>query len=260
MNVLTANKTIAQLLHYTSPMKKLLLLAAVMFGFTVVTASAQPGQPPGPSWDGAMIKIFGDHTGFSGTMEMEMPGPAGQPMTMRGKIAQLDGKARTEMDMSAMQGGLPPQAVARMKQMGMSKMISITIPSQSLVYLVYPDMRAYVAMSTQQTNTPVSEYKTDVTKLGEETVSGHDCTKNKMVVTGPDGTPHEFTVWIATDMDKFPIKVQVALPDGNSMVMNFKDVKLEKPDASLFDPPAGFTKYDNMRDLMMSRMRGAPPQ
>jgi hypothetical protein len=238
-----------------------LILAAVMFGFTVATASAQPGPPPGPNWDGAMVKIFGDLTGFSGTMELQMPLPSGQPMTMLGKIAQLDGKARFEMDMSAMQGGnLPPQAVAQMKQMGMSKMISITIPSQSLVYLVYPDMRAYVSMPTHQTNTPASDYKTDVTKLGEETVNGHDCTKNKMVVTGPDGATHESTVWIATDLEKFPIKVQLTLPDGKSMVMLFKDVKLEKPDATLFDPPAGFTKYDNVMNLMMSRMRGAPPQ
>ena len=208
-----------------------------------------------------MTKIFGDHTGFSGTMEIQMPLPSGQPMTMLGKIEQLDGKARFEMDMSAMQGAtLPPQAIAQMKQMGMSKMISITVPSQSLVYLVYPDMRAYVAMPTHQSNTPASDYKLDVTKLGEENVNGHDCIKNKMVVTGPDGTTHESTVWIASDMDKFPIKVQLAMPDGQSMVMNFKDVKMEKPDASLFDPPAGFTKYDTMMNLMMSRMRGAPPQ
>jgi hypothetical protein len=44
------------------------------------------------------------------------------------------------------------------------------------------------------------------------------------------------------------------------MVLLFNDVKLEKPDAALFDPPADFTKYDSMMSLMMSRVRGAPPQ
>ena len=44
------------------------------------------------------------------------------------------------------------------------------------------------------------------------------------------------------------------------MVMLYKDVKLEKPDASQFDIPADFTKYDSMMSLMMSRAKGMRPQ
>ena len=42
--------------------------------------------------------------------------------------------------------------------------------------------------------------------------------------------------------------------------MLFKDVKLDRPDAAQFDPPAGFKKYDNtmalMQQEMMKRMGG----
>jgi hypothetical protein len=115
-------------------------------------------------------------------------------------------------------------------------------------------------MPIREKNVPVSEYKAEVTKLGEEAVNGHDCVKNKVVVTGPDGTTHESTVWNATDLKQFPVKVQINSQKANNMVMLFTDVKFEKPDQALFDPPTDFTKYDNMMNLMMSRARGAPPQ
>jgi hypothetical protein len=238
-----------------------LLLASVLAGFTVVTAPAQPGPPPGPSWDGAMAKLFGDNPGFTATMEYHLTTPSGREMTMQGKIAHLEGKARFEMDMSSMQGAnMPPQAAARMKQMGMSKVFSITRRDLNLIYMVYPDMKAYVEMPMRETNAPVSDYKADVTKVGEESINGHDCIKNKVVVTCPDGTTRESTIWNATDLNKFPIKMQLASKEGRNMVLIFNDVKLEKPDAALFDPPTDFTKYDNMMNLMMSRIHGAPPQ
>jgi len=242
--------------------KHLLLLASVVAGLTVVTARAQPGPPTGPSWDGAMAKLFGDHHGFTATMEFHLPGRNGQEMTMQGKLAFLEGKARSEMDMSSMLGGnMPPQAAARMKQMGMSRMISITRRDQNLIYMIYPDMKAYAEMPIPGTNTPASDYKAEVTKLGEENVGGHDCVKNKVVATSPDGSTHEFTVWNAADLKQFPVKIQIATKEGKDMVMVFNDVKLEKPDAALFDPPTDFTKYDSMMSLMMSRARGgAPPQ
>ncbi|HEV7928356.1 MAG TPA: DUF4412 domain-containing protein [Verrucomicrobiae bacterium] len=246
--------------------KHFLLLASVMAGFTVFTASAQQqgpgGPPPGPSWDGALAKLFGDNGGFTATMEFHFNRASGQEMTMPGKMAHLEGKARFEMDLTKMQGGrIPPQALERMKQMGMDKMFSITRRDQNLVYIVYPDMKAYTEMPIPEKNVPVSDYKSDITKLGGDTVGSYDCTKNKVVVTGPDGVTHEFTVWTATDLKGFPVKIQFKTKEGNDMTMQFSDVKLEKPDAALFEPPTDCTKYDNMMSLMMSRARGgAPPQ
>jgi hypothetical protein len=165
------------------------------------------------------------------------------------------------MDMSKIQGGhMPPQAAAQMKQMGMSKMTSISRGDKKLTYLIYPDMKAYMENATKEASAAPTDYKAEVTKLGEETIDGHDCIKNKVVVTGPDGVAHESTVWNASDLKQFPVKIQTSSERGMAMVMLFKDVKLDKPDAAQFELPADCTKYDNMMSLMMSRMKGAPPQ
>jgi len=241
--------------------KHFTILGSVIFGLTVVTARAQPRPPPTPSFDGAMGKLFGENSGFSATMEFHSTGPSGGEITISAKIAHAEGKARMEMDMSAMHGSqIPPQAAARMKQMGMSKLTMIIRRDKGLSYMVYPDMKAYVETATHEKYAAASEYKAEVTKLGQEAIDGHDCVKNKVVVTDPDGPTHESTVWNATDLKEFPVKIQTTAANGNAMVLLFQDVKLGAPDDTQFDPPPDFKKYDDMMSLMMSRARGAPPQ
>jgi hypothetical protein len=241
--------------------KHFVVLASIMAGFIVVTAGAQPGPPPRPSFDGAMAKLFGDNTGFSATLEFHCTQSSGDEMIMPGKVAYSVDKSRFEMDMTKMQGGhLPPQAAAQMKQMGMARMTMISRGDKKLSYVVYPDMKAYVVNATQEASAAPSEYKAETTKLGEETIDGHDCIKNKVVVTGPDGVKHESTVWNASDLKLFPLKIQSTGDKGMAVVMLFKDVKLEKPDDAQFDLPGDFTKYDDVMTLMMSRIKAAQQQ
>jgi hypothetical protein len=238
--------------------RHLIPLASVILGLAALSMSAQPGPPRTPSFDGAMGKLFGDNASFSATMEFSSTGQTGGDMTVSAKIAHAEGKAHIEMDMSNVQGGhIPPQAAARMKQMGMSKMTMIIRRDKGLTYTVYPDMKAYTETASNEKYAPVSDYKSDTTKLGQETIDGHDCVKNKVVVTDPDGRTHESTVWNATDLKDFPVQIQTTAENGSVMVLIFNNVKLDKPDDSQFDPPSDFKKYDNMMSLMMSRAKGA---
>jgi len=104
-----------------------------------------------------------------------------------------------------------------------------------------------------------------VTELGKESVAGHACVKNKVIVTDNAGKATEFTVWNASDLKKFPVQI-VSVQNDNTMTMIFKDVQLSPPDASQFDPPPGYRKYDSVQALMQTEMmkhmgggRGVPP-
>jgi len=248
-------KSQSQFLRIFLPVATAALLGAAL------PSLAQPGRgpmgagPSGPNFDAAMTKLFGEHQSFSATLQLQTDGGQGRQVTMTGKFACLEGKTRFEMDMASMQGAnMQPQALARMKQMGLDKIVAVAWPEKKVNYMLYPGMSAYVEMPLQNAGaTPkASDYKVDVTEQGSDTVDGHPCTKNKVVVTGPDGATHESTVWNATDLDKFPVKIETG-EGGQKMTMLFKDVKLDKPDASLFEPPTDYKKYDNMMQLMMSR-------
>ena len=76
--------------------------------------------------------------------------------------------------------------------------------------------------------------------------------KNKVIVTDDQGTNHEYTVWNATDLKKFPLKI-VTAEEGMNMTMSFKNVKLDKPKAD-FNAPSDYKKYDNIMSLMQQEM------
>jgi hypothetical protein len=85
------------------------------------------------------------------------------------------------------------------------------------------------------------------------------------VITDGKQAKYEATVWNAKDLKNFPVKIQHT-QEGVESTLYFKDVKLAKPDASLFEPPAKYKKYSNMQELMqqeiMKRMGipgGMPP-
>ena len=133
--------------------------------------------------------------------------------------------------------------------MGMNTMIAISCPQSKANYFVYPGMKAYVRRPILAA---APDYTLNVTQMGDENIQGQNCVKNKVVATGPDGIPHESTVWNATDMNKFPIKIET-VQDGATLVMLFRDLKLDAPDAALFDPPADYKQYPNFMSLMTSR-------
>jgi hypothetical protein len=195
---------------------------------------------------------------------MQTSGGGAEAMTMPGKIFFDQGKSRFEMDLSQLKGAkMPPEAAAQIKSMGLDKTIMISRPDKKVGYQIYPGMQAYVEspLPEQEGASPSSDFKVEVTEIGKESVDGHPCIKNKTVVTDKEGVKHESMVWNATDLKKFPIKIEHT-EDNTQVTMLFRDVNLSKPAADLFDPPADATKYDNMQammqQVMMKRFGGAP--
>jgi hypothetical protein len=221
-----------------------------------LAAFAQPGMPRGPQFNGAMDRLFGDNQSFSATLETQMTDAPGGTMTMPGKLMFDSGKSRFELDMTQTKGGqMPPDAAAQMKAMGMDRMVMIGRPDKKVAYMVYPGMQSYVenALSDSETTTAPGDFKVTATELGKETVDGHPCVKNKVIVTDKNGTARESTVWNATDLQNFPVKIQTT-EQGREMIMHFKDITITTPGASLFEPPSGYTKYDSMPAMIQAVM------
>jgi hypothetical protein len=237
--------------------KNLWLLTITILSLALTPVFAQFGRTPsGPDFAGPTAKLFGEQSTFTATLEFQSAQSSGEAITMPGKIVFDSGKSRFEMNMSEAKGmKMPPSAVAQLKSMGMDTMCSISRPDLKLNYIIYPGLHSYVAKfpAAAVASAAGTDYKITTTELGKETVEGHDCIKNKVVVTDKAGTPHESTVWNATDLNKFPVKITTT-ENGQSSTMLFKNISFEKPDAGSFEPPADFTKYDNMQVMMQTEM------
>lgn len=236
--------------------KYFLILSLAISSLGIFPAQAQFGGAPSvPQFGNGMEKLFGDNQTFSATLEMQMNN-SGSPMTMAGKMSFDNGSSRTEMNMADMKsGGIPPDAVAQMKSMGLDRMVTISQAGKKVVYVVYPNAQSYAEMTTPESATTVTNENpgVEITKLGDETVDGHPCVKNKAIVTDKQGDKHEFTVWNATDLKNFPIKIEMN-EQGNAITQSFKNISFSKPDASLFNPPTGYTKYDSIQEMMQAVM------
>lgn len=245
--------------------RSVLALAAMMLAGEL-TAHAQRSAPTagamspvsrGPNFNGSMAKLFGDNLAFTANLEVATKGEGtNSPMTMPGKIAFLDGKTRFEISLDKVKGGkLHPQTSAQFKALGMDVVISITRPDKKITLQVYPGLRAYIETPTYDPadDKASSDFKIETTEIGKETFDSHPCVRNKAVVTDPDGAKHEAYLWNATDLNNFPIKIQQSEKDVG-VTMLFKEVSLTKPESSLFDPPSGFTKYNDMPAMMQDKV------
>jgi Domain of unknown function (DUF4412) len=232
----------------------ILTLAIFAVGLSPVYSQFGP-MAGGAQLGGGMDKLFGDNKSFSATLEVQTKDQSGTAMTFPGKLTFDAGNSRFEMNMAEMKGGsFPPSALTQMKSMGLDRMVSISLSDKKSVFVIYPNVQSYVEMTSDPAAAATNNDTTiETTKLGEETVAGHPCVKNKEVVTDKQGGKQEFTVWNATDLKNFPIQIQMTV-QGNPITLSYSDLNFSKPDASLFAPPTGFTRYDNMQTMMQTVM------
>lgn len=245
-------------------LNRLSLIATLVFSGSLLHAQ-MPGGGSGPM-STAMLKLFGKNTNFTARAEVRMLDKSRkETMSATLPMAMLGGKMRTEIDMAQMKGAmLSPQVVAQMKQMGADKTISVVRPDKQATYLVYPSLKAYVEMPLSEADKKAmtKEPKMTQTPLGKETIDGHPCVKNKVVIKDDKGLAQEATVWNATDLKDFAIQIETKESDA-TVVMKFKDVQFTKPDVKLFEMPAGYTKYEGMQQLqqvMMQKMMETMPK
>jgi outer membrane lipoprotein-sorting protein len=206
----------------------------------------------GPTIGSPSDKLFGSNVSYSATMEVQTPKE--RPVVTRVFVDQ--GKVRHELDMAGhLASQLPPGVAAQMHNSGLGKQILLWLPEENGYYQIQPGTRGYLEMPMPAGKSLAeADYKLETTELGKEAVNGQACAKTKAVVTDPQNRKREFVVWFATDLNNFPIKIQTTTALGESQTTLYRDVKLAKPDAKLFELPAGYRKYSDIGAMMQDIM------
>lgn len=244
------------------PMKKRLFpLATLVLCVVLPTIHAQPGpraagtvnaMPHGPDFAGPAGSLFSGNPSFTAYLEtLSTNSAGGGPVIFDGKIAVSGAESRFEIDMTKTASARAnPQHAANLVKMGLDKIIVISRPDLKISDVVYPGFNAYAEMPpARATEASPGGFKTDITRLGGETLDGHPCVKNKVVVTDDKGNARTFTVWNAADLKNFPIKIEQT-DNGVVATMTFTDVKFGNVEAGQFEPPADATKYTSIGALM----------
>jgi hypothetical protein len=244
------------------------LAACLMFGWLAVSAFAQ-GSAGGPNQSESMIPRLSDVLGkgkaFSAKAHMTMTDGTGKEVFVTdSNYAYLDGNVRSESDLSNIspRGSSPAQAAAQKQTGRYFAFVLITIPDRHLIYTLMPAVKAYFEGPFPQTpdQTGTEPPKVERTEIGTETIDGHPCAKCKMVVTWANGSSGTMMVWEATDLDHYPVQTQVGTGTARVITTTFHDIDRTKPDPSLFEVPAGYTRYNNMQEIMTNRVGNTPSE
>ncbi len=247
-------------LGHRSDMRKILL---PLFSILICAPPAF-AQVGGGGQNSGMDELFRANPIFSATMQTVINGPQGV-MNVTSKMTYDHGNSRSEMNMANVSGpNLPPNAAAQMKALGMDVVVTISTTAKTNIVTVYPNLKAYISTTLPPSAVSTAKPDVQVTKLGNDTVAGHPCVKNKIIVT-EDGQPHEFTAWNATDLNNFPVQIAIA-EQGMSATMTYQNVSFGSVSASEFHAPAGYKSYNSIPELMQAAMAsrsggaGAPPK
>ena len=237
-------------------MRILRLFALLLgLGLTVSTNAQFPGGNQS-TLNAAMLKLFSDFSNFVSKADLELREKGTAPTTMTVDLAMLAGKVRMDLDMANLKSSqFPAQALATFKAAGLDKLATIARPDRRMSMVIYPAAKSYVEipMSKEEAADINRKFTVAKTKLGQESVGGRSCEKNKVILTSDTGEKHEALVWYAADPKNFPVKVEME-QGSSTVVMLHRDVKLTKPEAKQFEAPTGFTKHASMEALMQGAM------
>lgn len=186
--------------------RRLLFVLALAAPLALAQApqASQASQSPFPERD------------FSATMIMS---GGAIPQEMTSKIYRSGQKTR--VDLSA-----PPGAY------------SLTLLDQHATYMVMsPSMCMQMPIGARADRDPMAaQGAVQRQTVGADTVDGHACTVEQITVTPATGAPITMKAWEAKDMGGFPLRIELPTPQG-PMRVEYKDITLATPDASLFAAP-----------------------
>ena len=217
-----------------------------------VAARAQLDGPGSPGVSASLIRLFGTNLAFTAQLEYQLLNRSNQEIVnLPMSFARLDNRIRVEVDLARMRNQEHPDALAQVKPLGMDQLVTILRPDQRATFQVFPRLQAFVKLPMPPTESEafLKPAKMERTPIGQEKMQGYACVKYRVTALDQQGKRHEATVWNAAELRDFP--VCVATQEGaDTVIMRFQQVQFVRPEATKFEPPAGYTECADMKALM----------
>jgi hypothetical protein len=135
---------------------------------------------------------------------------------------------------------------------------TLYVPSTSRVYnlTTYPDhSHQCVVMKPEQAKMLPSPLEllqgsnVSRTDVGTETVEGHPCKVENVIVTRNDGKKIESKVWEAQDLQGIPVKIESHVGDI-TLSASYRDISVGTPERELFTVPEKCTPLEKMGQVV----------
>lgn len=230
-----------------------------LFLVTGALGRAQMGSFGAPTGvDARFLKLFGSNTTFTARMDVLVLDRSGKDWArLPLDLTAAGDRLRLDLDVEQIKSrDLPGFLVASLKEVGLTRVVNLVLPEKKSTYVIYPGMRSYLNLPLTQAEIESHQegYRIEKTVLGKETVEGHPCARNKVVVRSGERAVLEATTWEATDLRDFPMKIETREKE-NVIQLTLSGIKFVKADAAQFAVPAGFVEYKDPQAMMVGIMK-----
>jgi hypothetical protein len=224
-------------------LSRILPILGLLAATTLPTFAQAPSQSSSQPWL-ALEKELGLPTTYSVDMVIQTMG-----MNMDTRIVRDGDKSRTEMTMPFMN----------------LKMAALEIPEggKKVTYMLFPEKQKYVLEDSEDA-ADSSGAAPKIQEIGKETFNGVECVKRRMTMV-EEGTKMDMDMLFSPAVKGMPVKITVDAkasmgPGQPEMPVQttilFKNYDFATPDAALFAVPAGYTRANDMMEIMMDGSEG----
>ena len=249
--------------HHSNMSFRFLTIIICWLALPLSTArlAAQTGATGTPGGlNTSIIHLFGDAKAFSAKAQVQvLDKELKETMLAPVRFSLLEKKLVLDIDLSTVKSAeLPAGAAAALKKVGMADLRTLIRPDKKMVYIIYEGPRCILRMpltpeDLRSVDKPLNSQKT---VIGKETLDGHECVKNKVVLSDDHGPVIEAITWNATDLNGFPWQIRSREKDQTSTI-RFSELNLSSPDPGKFDPPVGYTEYKDIQEMSTGLLKKA---
>jgi len=227
----------------------MLRIVALVAGLLAGVGFASAHGLSGPDAAEVLGRVLGPDAGVSATVEVTTSNPRDPgPRTSEWRYYYRNGQTRIEPILTK-DTGVSRESLDEMSRAGTDVRAVLLRPDGR--YVLYPKVRAYhpQPMPSQDQGGLLLRGPEGAkpVEVGRETVHGHPCRKYEVQPVNSD-VDVTFTKWEADDMNGFPVQVAVHHAD-DVMTFFFRELDRKPPDASLFELPADYKRYESFKDF-----------
>lgn len=171
-----------------------------------------------------------------------------QPTTASGMCAWQRNTLRWDINLSAVRSPLlPPRLLGAIRRFRLDPIVLLARGDAKASHLLLHGAKASLETALPKAGLARGRSRT---RLGEETLDGQPCAKEKLaLVFGKHAA--EIFVWTPVRDKAAPVQVRINV-SGESILVRFRDARAVKLDAKQFQVPSSYEKYTSPEDLAQS--------
>jgi len=205
--------------------------------------------------DTALAKLMKDAGDFFATGMMEFWSTNSGQMEVKRfpfSLSVLEGRIRTELDLRYIPDVFDKTGTwSTMKQIGINRIVTVTLPRLSTVKVMFPSAESYVTQGLHVSDVPA--YMRVVKRLaGQENLGEQVYDKYTGYLEYNTGDQIPVEIWQKPGAGSLPEYLKINHKAGNAVTVHFDRVQKGKVPINWFDTPETYSQYSDMGVMLQS--------